>query len=86
MAVRQDPRIVDVGAWILENVPPLRTPPLLTDACVNDHLVQALRALGWDVVRAIDLYPERTNSMIYFMDVVKHDDIGRYGRRPRQPR
>jgi hypothetical protein len=21
---------------------------------------------------------------IYFMDVVKHDDIGRYGRRPRQ--
>jgi len=23
-------------------------------------------------------------STIYFMDVVKHDDIGRYGRRPRQ--
>jgi hypothetical protein len=22
-------------------------------------------------------------SAIYFMDVVKHDDIGRYGRRPR---
>jgi hypothetical protein len=25
-------------------------------------------------------------AMIYFMDVVKHDDIARYGRRPRQPR
>jgi hypothetical protein len=25
-------------------------------------------------------------STIYFMDVVKHDDIGRYGRRPRQTR
>jgi hypothetical protein len=25
-------------------------------------------------------------TTIYFMDVVKHDDIGRYGRRPRQPR
>jgi hypothetical protein len=25
-------------------------------------------------------------STIYFMDVVKHDDIGRYGRRPRPTR
>lgn len=40
--------------------------PLLTDACVNDHLVQALRALGWDVVRAIDLYPERTKDEVLF--------------------
>jgi hypothetical protein len=23
---------------------------------------------------------------LYFMDIVKHDDIGRYGRRPRQTR
>lgn len=40
--------------------------PLLTDACVNDHLVQALSALGWDVVRAIDLYPERTKDEVLF--------------------
>jgi hypothetical protein len=25
-------------------------------------------------------------STIYFMDVVRHDDIGRYGRRPRLAR
>jgi hypothetical protein len=25
-------------------------------------------------------------STIYFMDIVKHDDIGRHGRRPRQTR
>lgn len=40
--------------------------PLLTDACVNDHLVQALSALGGDVVRAIDLYPERTKDEVLF--------------------
>jgi hypothetical protein len=40
--------------------------PLLTDACVNEHLVQALRAAGWDVVRAIDLYPERTKDEVLF--------------------
>lgn len=40
--------------------------PLLTDACVNDHLVRALRALGWDVVRAIDLYPERAKDEVLF--------------------
>jgi hypothetical protein len=39
---------------------------ILTDACVNDHLVQALRALGWDLVRAIDLYPERTRDEVLF--------------------
>lgn len=40
--------------------------PLLTDACVNDRLVQALRALGWDVARAIDWYPEKTKDEVLF--------------------
>ena len=34
--------------------------PLFTDACVNGHLVDALIQQGWDLVRAIDPYPERT--------------------------
>ena len=40
--------------------------PLLTDACVNERLVQALRQNGWDVVRVIDLYPEKTQDPIVF--------------------
>jgi hypothetical protein len=40
--------------------------PLLTDACVNDRVVRALTSLGWDVVRAIDLFPERTSDEVLF--------------------
>lgn len=34
--------------------------PLFTDACVNGHLVEALVRKEWDVMRAIDVFPERT--------------------------
>lgn len=40
--------------------------PLFADACVNGHLVGALIQHGWDVVRAIDLYPERTPDPVVF--------------------
>ena len=40
--------------------------PLFTDACVNGHLVEALIRRGWDLVRAIDLYPERTPDPVVF--------------------
>jgi hypothetical protein len=40
--------------------------PLLSDACVNGHLVDALIRHGWDLVRAIDLYPERTPDPVVF--------------------
>jgi hypothetical protein len=40
--------------------------PLFTDACVNGHLVDALVSQGWDLVRAIDLYPERTPDSVVF--------------------
>jgi hypothetical protein len=35
---------------------------LFADACVNGHLVEALVLRGWDVVRAIDVYPEKTSE------------------------
>jgi hypothetical protein len=38
----------------------------LTDACVNGHLVDALVQRGWDVIRAIDVYPERTPDPVVF--------------------
>jgi predicted nuclease of predicted toxin-antitoxin system len=40
--------------------------PVLTDACVNEHFVRAVPERGWDVVRAIDLYPERTKDEVLF--------------------
>jgi len=43
---------------------------LLADACVNDHLVQGLKARGWDVVRAVDLYPETTKDEVLFARAV----------------
>jgi hypothetical protein len=49
--------------------------PVLTDACVNDHFVQALRSRGWDVVRAIDLYPEKTKDEILFERAARDDRV-----------
>ena len=40
--------------------------PLFTDACVNGHLVDTLIQHGWSLVRAIDLYPERTPDFLVF--------------------
>jgi predicted nuclease of predicted toxin-antitoxin system len=40
--------------------------PLYTDADVHGPLTTALREHGWDVVRAIDLYPEGTADTVHF--------------------
>ena len=40
--------------------------PLFADACVNGHLVDALIQHGWNLVRAIDLYPQRTPDPVVF--------------------
>ena len=49
--------------------------PLFTDACVNEHLVQALKHTGWDVVRAIDLYPEKTTDPVLFQRAADDDRV-----------
>jgi hypothetical protein len=40
--------------------------PLYTDADIHGPVVQALIAAGWDVRRAIDTYPERTDDHVHF--------------------
>ena len=40
--------------------------PLLTDNHVRQQLVEALTSRGWDVVRAIDVFPERTSDEALF--------------------
>jgi hypothetical protein len=40
--------------------------PLYTDADVLGALVLALKRRGWDVVRAVDQYPEGTDDDVHF--------------------
>ena len=39
---------------------------LLTDNHVRQQLVEALTSRGWNVVRAIDAFPERTSDEVLF--------------------
>ena len=56
--------------------PGLHVKPLLPDR----HYLEARISSGDRIVFRIQ------DDTVYFLDVVKHDDIGRYGRRPRHGR
>lgn len=56
--------------------PGLNVKPILPDK----HYHEARVSSGDRIVFRL------AQGAIFFMDVVKHDDIGRYGRRPRQAR
>ena len=43
---------------------------LYTDADVHGPLIKALRNAGWDIVRAIDAFPERTPDLTHFEHAV----------------
>jgi len=58
------------------DTPGLNVKPILPDK----HYFEGRISSGDRIVFRIE------GNTIYFMDVVKHDDIGRYGRRPRQAR
>jgi hypothetical protein len=58
------------------HTPGLNVKPILPDK----HYLEGRISSGDRVVFRLEA------TTIYFMDVVKHDDIGRCGRRPRQPR
>ena len=64
-------------ALIKRDFPPgLRVKPILPDK----HYLEARIASGDRIVFRTE------EGTIYFVDVVSHDDIGRYGRRPREIR
>lgn len=58
------------------DAPGLNVKPILPDK----HYLEARISSGDRLVFRVE------QQAILFIDVVKHDDIGRYGRRPRQPR
>ena len=45
--------------------------PLYTDADIHGPLVEALVQEGWDVLRAIDRFPEGTNDYVHFDEAVR---------------
>lgn len=56
------------------DAPGLNVKPILPDK----HYLEARISSGDRIVFRLE------QGAIFFVDVVKHDDIGRYGRRPRQ--
>ena len=49
--------------------------PLYTDADVHGPLIDALRARGWDVVRAIELYLQGTADDTHFDGAAKESRV-----------
>ena len=49
--------------------------PLYTDADIRGHLVKAFIERGWDVVRAIDLFPEATPDLQHFEKAAELDRV-----------
>ena len=39
---------------------------IYTDADINGPVVTALKRRGWDVLRAVDAYPEKTPDVVHF--------------------
>jgi hypothetical protein len=58
------------------DAPGVNVKPILPDK----HYLEARISSGDRIVFRLD------QGVLFFVDVVKHDDIGRYGRRPRQDR
>lgn len=40
--------------------------PLYTDADVHGPIIEGLRRSGWDIARAVDLYPEGEADVVHF--------------------
>jgi hypothetical protein len=49
--------------------------PLYTDADVHGPLIEVLRARSWDVVRAVDVYPQGTSDAIHFERAAKENRV-----------
>jgi hypothetical protein len=49
--------------------------PVYSDADVHGPLLEALRSRGWDVVRAIDRYPEGTSDAVHFARAAEENRV-----------
>lgn len=44
--------------------------PLYIDADIRGQVVEGLKRMGWDLLRAVDVHPERTLDPIHFKEAV----------------
>ena len=49
--------------------------PLYTDEDVHGHLIKALRQQGWDVVRAVNVFPQGTDDEAHFEYATKENRV-----------
>jgi hypothetical protein len=49
--------------------------PLYTDADIHGPVVEALQDVGWDVLRAVDAFPEGTKDPIHFERAAHEDRV-----------
>ena len=49
--------------------------PLYTDADVHGPLIVALHERGWDLVRAMDFYPQGTADAVHFERAAKENRV-----------
>ena len=55
---------------------------LFTDENIDGPLIKALGARGWDVVRAVDVFGERTDDEVLFAYAAEHGRVFVTGDRP----
>lgn len=56
--------------------------PIFTDENVDGSLIRALIARGWDVMRAVDVFGERTDDAVLFDYAAEHGRVFVTGDRP----
>lgn len=49
--------------------------PLLTDEHISKALIKALRERGWDVIRAIDVFGQKTDDQVLFEYAIEHERV-----------
>jgi hypothetical protein len=49
--------------------------PLYSDADVDGPVVFALKGAGWDIMRAIDTYPEKTTDPVHFERAAREERV-----------
>jgi hypothetical protein len=49
--------------------------PLFSDACLRQQIVDGLIRRGWDVERAVDAFPERTQDEVLFEHAAKANRV-----------
>ena len=49
--------------------------PLYTDADIRGQVIEGLIRKGWDVVRAVDVHPERTKDPVHFEEAARRGRV-----------